>query len=167
MIQINCVHTSNQVDPDQVDPHQVAFTLWTKLIQINLICIRLNRIKFVFTLLLRSHCSNVNLVRINLIWINLIWIKLIQVSPYNECNLMWIILIPSRKHAYIILTPLNPTFYIVKLGFTGVYIIFLISSQNIDCGYPQSMFWAEIRKISEFFIWKFSVFGREVFYILE
>ena len=30
--------------------------------------------------------------------------------------------------------PLNPHFYIVKLGFTGVYIIFLISAQNIDCG---------------------------------
>ena len=25
--------------------------------------------------------------------------------------------------------------HIVKLGFTGVYIIFLISAQNIDCGY--------------------------------
>ena len=61
---------------------------------------------------------------------------------------------PSRKHAYIILTPLNPTFIIiVKLGFTGVYIIFLILLKNIDCGYslepplrggsneyPQSMF---------------------------
>ena len=41
----------------------------------------------------------------------------------------------SRKHAYIILTPLKPHFYIVKLGFTGVYIIFLISAQNIDYGY--------------------------------
>ena len=53
--------------------------------------------------------------------------------------------------------PLKPHFYIVKLGFTGVYIIFLISAQNIDCGYslepprrggsneyPQSMFRAEI-----------------------
>ena len=53
--------------------------------------------------------------------------------------------------------PLKPHFYIVKLGFTGVYIIFHISAQNIDCGYslepprwgdsneyPQSMFWAEI-----------------------
>ena len=28
----------------------------------------------------------------------------------------------------------KPHFYIVKLGFTGVYIIFLISAQNIDCG---------------------------------
>ena len=31
--------------------------------------------------------------------------------------------------------PLKPHFYIVKLGFTGVYIIFLISAQKIDCGY--------------------------------
>ena len=31
--------------------------------------------------------------------------------------------------------PLKSHFYIVKLGFTGVYIIFLISDQNIDCGY--------------------------------
>ena len=31
--------------------------------------------------------------------------------------------------------PLKPNFYIVKLGFPGVYIIFLISAQNIDCGY--------------------------------
>ena len=31
--------------------------------------------------------------------------------------------------------PLEPHFYIVKLGFTGVYIIFFISAQNIDCGY--------------------------------
>ena len=59
--------------------------------------------------------------------------------------------------------PLEPHFYIVKLGFTGVYIIFLL--KNIDCGYslepprrggsnvyPQSMFWVEIWKMSEFFI---------------
>ena len=31
--------------------------------------------------------------------------------------------------------PLKPHFYIIKLGFTGVYVIFLISAQNIDCGY--------------------------------
>ena len=31
--------------------------------------------------------------------------------------------------------PLKPHFCIVKLGFTGVYIIFHISAQNIDCGY--------------------------------
>ena len=49
--------------------------------------------------------------------------------------------------------PLKPHFYIVKLGFTGVYIIFLMFAQSIDCGYslepprrggsneyPQSMF---------------------------
>ena len=61
--------------------------------------------------------------------------------------------------------PFQPHFYIVKLGFTGVYMNFLISAQNIDCGYslelprrggsnkyPQSMFRAEIRKKSEFFL---------------
>ena len=32
----------------------------------------------------------------------------------------------SWKHAYIILTPLNP-FYTMKLGFTGVYIIYVLS----------------------------------------
>ena len=31
--------------------------------------------------------------------------------------------------------PLKPHFHTVKLGFIGVYIIFLISAQNIDCGY--------------------------------
>ena len=31
--------------------------------------------------------------------------------------------------------PLKPHFYIVKLGFIGVHITFLISAQNIDCGY--------------------------------
>ena len=32
--------------------------------------------------------------------------------------------------------PLKPHFHIVKLGFTGVYIIFLIFAQKIACGYP-------------------------------
>ena len=31
--------------------------------------------------------------------------------------------------------PLKPHFYIVKLGFTGVYIIFLFLLKNKDCGY--------------------------------
>ena len=56
--------------------------------------------------------------------------------------------------------PLKPHFYIVKLGFTGVYIIFFISAQKHRFGYlleppgrgssneyPQSMFWAEVWKI--------------------
>ena len=60
--------------------------------------------------------------------------------------------------------PLKPHFYTVKLGFTGVYIIFLISAQKHRLwyslepplgGYPLTSthnlyFWAEIWKISEF-----------------
>ena len=72
--------------------------------------------------------------------------------------------------------PLHPHFYIVKLRFTGVYIIFLISAQNIDCEYslepprrcgsnkyPQSMFWTEIRKISEFLSENFQFLGGKNF----
>ena len=40
----------------------------------------------------------------------------------------------TKTHLYNI-APLKPHFYIVKLGFTGVYIIFLIFAKNIDCGY--------------------------------
>ena len=67
--------------------------------------------------------------------------------------------------------PLKPHFCIVKLGFTGVYILFLL--KNIDCGYklehprrggsneyPQSIFWAEIWKISEFLYLKIFSFWR-------
>ena len=77
---------------------------------------------------------------------------------YYFCN-------PSRKHAYIILTPLKPHCYIVKLGFTGVYIIFLISAQNTDCGYslepprrggsneyPQSCFKQKYEKYKTFYL---------------
>ena len=35
----------------------------------------------------------------------------------------------TKTHLYNF-DPLNPHFYMVKLGFTGVYIIFLISAQN-------------------------------------
>ena len=51
----------------------------------------------------------------------------------------------TKSYLYNI-DPLKPHFYIVKLESTGVYIIFLISAKNMDCGYPQSMFWAEIWK---------------------
>ena len=61
--------------------------------------------------------------------------------------------------------PLKPHFYIVKVGFTRVNIIFLISAQNIDCGYslelpqrggsneyPQSMFLSRNKKNIRIFI---------------
>ena len=80
--------------------------------------------------------------------------------------------------------PLKPHFYIVKLGFTGVYIIFLFLIKNIDYGYslepprrggsneyPQSVFWSEVWKNqrflsenSQFLEVKFSIYlNRRVF----
>ena len=42
----------------------------------------------------------------------------------------------TKTYLYNFDPPLKPHFYIVKLKFAGVYIIFLISVKNIDCGYP-------------------------------
>ena len=42
---------------------------------------------------------------------------------------------PITKTRLYNFNPLKPHFYIVKLGFTGVYIISLILLKNIDCGY--------------------------------
>ena len=80
---------------------------------------------------------------------------------YNSTE-EWLFKLRSVFYIYILfitktclynVDPLKPHFYIVKLGFTGVHIIFLISAQNVDCGYslepprrggsneyPQSMF---------------------------
>ena len=97
----------------------------------------------------------------------------------SDQNLHWAIWVAKDARVFITKTclynfdPLIPHFYIVKLGFRGVYIIFHISAQNIDCGYsleparrggsneyPQSMFWAEIWKISGFFYLKIFSFWR-------
>ena len=65
------------------------------------------------------------------------------VSSSLKCSVPYTVK-PSRKHTYRYnFDPLKPHFYIVKLGFTGVYIIFLISAQKHRGGsneYPQSMF---------------------------
>ena len=50
-------------------------------------------------------------------------------------ELLLVVYIPITKTCLYKFDPLKPHFYIVKLGFTGVYIIFLISARNIDCGY--------------------------------
>ena len=58
----------------------------------------------------------------------------------------WLMFLLSiTKNAYIIFDPLKPHFYIVKLGFAGVYIVVeavLTSTHNL-C-FEQSMPWAEI-----------------------
>ena len=65
--------------------------------------------------------------------------------------------------------PLKPHLYIVKLGFTGVYIIFLISAQNKDCGYslePTSThnlcFEQKCEKYQNFYRKNLEFFGGEI-----
>ena len=52
-------------------------------------------------------------------------------NPTSSTEAIPIIMITCPCNAY----PLTPHFYIVKLGFTGVYIIFLILLLSIDCVY--------------------------------
>ena len=83
------------------------------------------------------------------------------ISSFAFFSFLILSLLPGNHHkktCLYSLTHLTPThFYIVKLGFKGVYIIFLISVQTINCGYslepplrggsnesPQFMFWEEI-----------------------
>ena len=79
-----------------------------------------------------------------------------------------------QKNYLYIYDPLKPHFYIVKLGFIGVYIIFLISAQThrlwvLRGGsneYPLSMFRSEIRKKYQIFYLKtFSFWWRNFQYI--
>ena len=60
---------------------------------------------------------------------------------FAPLNPTFIIMQNWRMHGYIRKTspckvyPLKPHFYIVKLGYAGVYLFFLFLLQNIDCGY--------------------------------
>ena len=54
--------------------------------------------------------------------------------------------------------PLKPHFYIVKLGFTGVYIIFVISAQCFEQNYE---------KYQNFLPEKLPLFGGKIFSVLE
>ena len=79
-------------------------------------------------------------------------VKPIMTDNFASLFSRWVI---TKTYLYNF-DPLKPHFYIVKLGFTGVYIICIISAQNKDCGYsleppprggsneyPQSKFWAD------------------------
>ena len=71
--------------------------------------------------------------------------------------------------------PLKSTFIQQNWGLQGYTLIFLFLLQNTDCEYllelphwhssnkyPQSMYWAEIWKLPELFIWTFSFFGGKI-----
>ena len=80
----------------------------------------------------------------------------------------------------LVLTPLSPSFIQYNWGLQEYTLIFLFLLKNRDCGYslelpywgnsneyPRSVFWAEIWKLTEFFIWKFSFFGGKILNIFE
>ena len=112
-------------------------------------------------------------------------LKVLMTTPENDGPSPYCIITETRLYNF---DPLKPQFYIVKLGFTGVYIIFLISAQKHRLWYslepprrggsneyPQSMFWAEVWKISgflsknfHFLVVEFSVYlNRRVFVMVH
>ena len=99
---------------------------------------------------------------------------LINILVWETCHIE-----SSRKHAYIILIPLNPTFIQQNKGLKGYTLFFLFLFKNIDFGYslepprpgssnkyPQYMFWAEIWKnIRVFYLKIFSVWRWNFLYV--
>ena len=92
-------------------------------------------------------------------------------------GVFWFLITKTCLYSY---DPFKPQFYIVKLGFTGVFVLFLYFCSNIDCvyslepprrggsnEYPQSIFWAEIWKkyqsflseVNKFLEVKFSIYS--------
>ena len=57
-----------------------------------------------------------------------------QCRPRSACASEQSFKTIAKTYLYNI-DPLKPHFYIAKLGFTGVYIIFLFLLKNIDYGY--------------------------------
>ena len=43
--------------------------------------------------------------------------------------------VKHQENMSVTCIPLEPYFYITKLGYAGVYLFFLFFLQNIDCGY--------------------------------
>ena len=87
-------------------------------------------------------------------------------------RLIWVFITKTSLYNF---DPLKPHFYIVKLGFTGVYITFLIFAQNHRLWvlvrtaslrrsneYLNLCFELKYEKHQSFFIWNFSVFGGEI-----
>ena len=63
--------------------------------------------------------------------------------------------------------PLKPHFYIVKMGFTGVYIIFLISAQNIDCGWKYEKYQSFLPENFQFLEVKFSIYLSRLVFVMR
>ena len=83
---------------------------------------------------------------------------------------------PITKTSLYNFDPLKPHFYIVKLGFTGVYNIFLISAQKhrlsllgeaVLTSTTIYVLSRNMKNIRVFYLKSFLVFGGKFFYIFE
>ena len=86
-------------------------------------------------------------------------------------NIVWY-LAPITKTYLYNFDPFKPHFYIVKLGFTGVYVIFLISAQKHRLWVLEVS--RNMKKISEFLsenfqflVMKFSIYLNRLVFVME
>ena len=63
--------------------------------------------------------------------------------------------------------PLKPHFYIVKLGFTGVYISFLLLDEAVLTSTHNLCFEQKYEKYQNFLSENFPIYGGKIFSILE
>ena len=61
--------------------------------------------------------------------------RTMQIISLLQCVLWFLSQLNIRKTYPCNVYPLEPQFYIAKLGYAGVYLIFLFLLQNIDCEY--------------------------------
>ena len=66
--------------------------------------------------------------------VNIYQICLVLLTSYTF-SIPCLVEYPIRKTCPCNVYPLEPHFYIAKLGYAGVYLFFLFLLQNIDCGY--------------------------------
>ena len=89
------------------------------------------RIRRLIWIFIGLTCKQVRFLTLRIIWLGNDTIHVAKAQHIGTKNRIIVYLNCSyRKHAYIILTPLKPHVYPVKLGFTGVYINFHISARK-------------------------------------
>ena len=91
---------------------------------------------------------------------NIRYLTLKHQAKFVADDILFLLLFITKTYLYNFVL-LKPHFYIVKLGFTGVYIIFPISAQNIDRGYSlEPMFFSKNMKNYQSFYLKIFSFWR-------
>ena len=93
--------------------------------------------------------------------------SLLSVTTYVHPSATWAYCSHITKTCLYKFDPLKPHFYVVKLEFTGVYTIFLISAEAVLTSTHNLCFEQNYEKYEDFLTEKFSFFGGKIFSVFE